>query len=629
MTEDLYYHKILAYLEPVYYRLLFLGMIASVTFFSYEYYIQRSFNDLSYIYIILAIGLFLSFYLRKKVPIKANIIYTLIFLITCSTLAIYLKGLNNLSISIFVVSTLMGTLFLENKNSRLLIFYTIILIFVSGYFKYQGVHSENTQIMATSSFYWLRYGVGYVFLALSIILSVNGIKSYLIKLIESLNRKVSLLNQTKLELQIQNEEIKENNKIIFDLAYKDQVTRISNKNALSFIINKKISSKTPKGAFYLINIGDLKTINSILGEEAGDSFLKSIADGLVKYFKPYSIIGRSGAKEFVVFTEILDKEYFNDNIKKLKNHLLENNPYIETEYSMQTYLSSSLYPNDGESFDQLYRKALIAMEYGRKNLIDTLVSYENVFLEDLSEKENIKKEIEIGIVEEEFIVYYQEKINIKTGKVCGLEALARWDSKKLGMIGPNVFIPIIENSKLTIPFSEMIVKRVLQDFKRIKIKYGGDITVSINISPVHIIYKDFKNFLMDQCKLNNVENDKIELEITENVMIQGFEQIEKIVNDLRQQGFKVSLDDFGTGYSSLSYISKIPIDILKIDKSFIDNITGNKRAKVMIESIINIARAYSMSVVAEGVETKEQVEMLTSLGCDIVQGYYYSRPNPL
>ena len=134
---------------------------------------------------------------------------------------------------------------------------------------------------------------------------------------------------------------------------------------------------------------------------------------------------------------------------------------------------------------------------------------------------------------------------------------------------------------------------------------------------------------MDQCKLNNVENDKIELEITENVMIQGFEQIEKIVNDLRQQGFKVSLDDFGTGYSSLSYISKIPIDILKIDKSFIDNITGNKSAKVMIESIINIARAYSMSVVAEGVETKEQVEMLTSLGCDIVQGYYYSRPNPL
>lgn len=232
-------------------------------------------------------------------------------------------------------------------------------------------------------------------------------------------------------------------------------------------------------------------------------------------------------------------------------------------------------------------------------------------------EKQIEKDMKKALKDNEFVVYYQPKVYAKTGKIYGAEALARW-KKNDKMIMPSVFIPIFERNKFILKLDLYIFERVCKDMKEWKENYGVDIPISINVSRKHLVEKDFIN---DYAKIANkygISTEKLDLEITESATIDSKIDMIKIMKEIKKAGFLISIDDFGTGYSSLNILHDMPIDILKIDKSFVD--------QNIVEDILNIAKKFKLKTIAEGVETKTQKEYLTEKGCDILQGYYYSKP---
>lgn len=260
-------------------------------------------------------------------------------------------------------------------------------------------------------------------------------------------------------------------------------------------------------------------------------------------------------------------------------------------------------------------------------VILTLFSY--IVIINLKRRKNysqlekqIEKDMKKALKNNEFIVYYQPKVHAETEKICGAEALVRW-KRNDKIIMPNVFIPIFERNKFILKLDLYIFERVCKDMKEWKEKYGIDIAVSINVSRKHFVEKHFINSYVKIAAEYGIDTQKLDLEITESATIDSKIHIVEIMEEIKKARFLISIDDFGTGYSSLNILHDMPIDMLKIDKSFVNKI-GIKDN--IIEDILNIAKKFNLKTIAEGVETKEQKEYLTKKGCDILQGYYYFKP---
>ena len=239
-----------------------------------------------------------------------------------------------------------------------------------------------------------------------------------------------------------------------------------------------------------------------------------------------------------------------------------------------------------------------------------------------SAEKEIEKNMKKGLKNNEFVVYYQPKVYGKTERIYGAEALVRW-KKDDKIIMPNIFIPIFEKNKFILKLDLYIFEKVCKDMKEWKEKYGIDIIVSVNVSREHFTEKNFINKYVQIALKYGIDTSKIDLEITESATIDSKIDVTKIMGEIKKHGFLISIDDFGTGYSSLSILHDMPIDILKIDKSFVDKIG---REDSIIENILSIAKKFKLKTIAEGVETKKQKDYLTEEGCDILQGYYYSKP---
>jgi EAL domain-containing protein (putative c-di-GMP-specific phosphodiesterase class I) len=284
---------------------------------------------------------------------------------------------------------------------------------------------------------------------------------------------------------------------------------------------------------------------------------------------------------------------------------------------------------DGRAFDELFHKANMCLRYAKETQkFNEIIFFSNDIQFDFEKSDVLLKEIELAINKNEFELFVQEKTDTTHNQVVGLEALARWESSLLGPISPGVFIPIIEDNDKSIQFGEMVIRKGLSLIPLIDDKYG-EIPLSINISPSHLKSLNFLNYLLEQIEETKVDPKRIEIEITENVLLDDFEYTYDLIKSIQSHGFKVSLDDFGTGFSSLQYLIDLPVNTIKIDRAFIRNIHTDKKQKILVESILRISEANGYSVVAEGVEEKEQVDILNELGCNIVQGYYYSKPEQL
>ncbi|HWL12077.1 MAG TPA: GGDEF domain-containing phosphodiesterase, partial [Ureibacillus sp.] len=299
------------------------------------------------------------------------------------------------------------------------------------------------------------------------------------------------------------------------------------------------------------------------------------------------------------------------------------------EIFVSTSIGISIYPHDGDTAEELVNRADKAMYYAKQSGRNRFSFYFDELNTDANRLILLDSEIRKAIENRNFTLYFQPKVDVKYNKIIGFEALVRWNSEKLGYVSPAEFIPYAEETGLIIPISEIIIEKACEELGNLRDAGYSKLPISINISSIHFQQADFLDSIQKILVRNNTSAHNFEIEVTERtVMNNDVDTISKLVR-LKQLGFKISIDDFGTGYSSLSYLVRFPVDYLKIDKSFIQHIVNLADKQAIVDAIIQMAHRLNMQVIAEGVESSQQLNQLATMGCDFIQGYYYSKPVPL
>jgi len=414
------------------------------------------------------------------------------------------------------------------------------------------------------------------------------------------------------------------------LAYHDTLSNLPNRNKFENYVLERIDLKPEKAYLIQIDIRDFKLINSIQGNLYGDKLISLMGVVFSEINSPNQMLARTSSNEFSAWVENWDEGQLVKNIEDFKMRINDHLKEMEVYENIEFHVSIASFPNDGDTYEIIYKKASIAMKFAKEERRIKLYFFQNEMEEIIENERHIKDELKDAILNKEFFAVYQAKVNIfKDNCIVGVEGLARWQKASGEIIGPNFFIPAITNSNLTIEFGIYMLNLILNDYGKIVEKYGSQTVVSINISPLFFIDKGFCARTIDAINKYNVPPEKVILEITEDVLITDFDYIQNVISELKRFGIRIALDDFGTGYSSLNYLQNIDIDELKIDKSFIEEILYSEKALIRFESIVRIAKAYDYDIVAEGIETFEQLEQVKKANLDFVQGYYFSKPEKL
>ncbi|KXZ40465.1 PAS domain S-box-containing protein/diguanylate cyclase (GGDEF) domain-containing protein [Alkalithermobacter thermoalcaliphilus JW-YL-7 = DSM 7308] len=415
-------------------------------------------------------------------------------------------------------------------------------------------------------------------------------------------------------------ERKECEKKIEKLAYTDSLTGLYNRAYFIEKLNSEIrETENKKIMIMFIDIDGFKKINDTLGHIVGDEILRYCANIIKKVINIKGIVARIGGDEFVVLLknitqkELVDISY--EITEKLKDVVIMNYQHIHLSAS----IGASIYPDDGIDAHTLIKNADIAMYEAKKNNEGKVHIYSSQDLNKIKKEFILCNDIRYALDKGEIQIHFQPIVDISNSQVVGAEALARWYHKELGYIPPSEFIPIAEKNKSIIDIGNYIIKTVCKQNKIWQDMGYKKIFISINISAVQLQEDNFVDNLYKIIKDTGIDPRYIELEITERVYIEDIDNIIQKIKDLRDMGIKISIDDFGTGYSSLSQLSKLDVNKLKIDKSFIDNIK-------MIDAIMSVATILNLDVIAEGVENEVQLTFLKSKKCKIVQGYIYGKP---
>ena len=299
-----------------------------------------------------------------------------------------------------------------------------------------------------------------------------------------------------------------------------------------------------------------------------------------------------------------------------------------SEIYITSSIGISIYPQDGLDTENLIHKADKAMYFAKQNGRNNYAFYFDDLKKDSARLLLLESELRKALQNKDFTMHYQPKVSIHTEQIIGVEALVRWTSDKLGIVSPGEFIPVAEDSGLIIPLSEIIIEKVCLDINSWRNKGIDQLLVSVNIAGLHFQQEDFIERISNILKKYNCSPQMFEMELTERTLMKDSSEIVNKLVRLKNMGFKISIDDFGTGYSSLSYLNRFPLDYLKIDSSFIQQMTSLQEKQAVVDCIIMMAHRLHIKVVAEGVESKEQVELLKRMDCDFIQGYYFSKPLP-
>lgn len=418
-------------------------------------------------------------------------------------------------------------------------------------------------------------------------------------------------------------------KKMFNLAYYDQITSLPNRSylfeSLSQMLKKQIAEDN-NFVIIFIDLDDLKGINDTLGHDFGDLLLKEFSIHLSKYFAD-SMCFRFSGDEFIVIKSI---DSCKDNISKLCNEAVNalgkfwsiNNH----EFFLSVSIGVSIFPIHGISPQELIRNADLAMRSSKNKGKNSYCIYNPSMSSRLFLRMQVEKELMEAIKEDELIIFYQPLINGVTEKIVSAEALVRWNHPKKGIISPAEFIPIAEESGLIIKLGEMIIEKSIKQLHYWKSKGLKVIPISINLSPMQFQQANLIQFIDTTLKVHNVEPSLIKFEITESTALKDITQTIKTINIFKSMNIEVALDDFGTGYSSLTYLKQLPINYLKMDKAFIQDIDNDIQEASIVLNIITLAHDLSLKVVAEGVENQRQATILKDYGCDELQGYHYGKP---
>lgn len=413
------------------------------------------------------------------------------------------------------------------------------------------------------------------------------------------------------------------------LSYTDLLTKLPNRTLfdieLDGFVKRGIKDKM-SFALLALDIDNFKYINDSFGHSIGDNLLKEITEKLKTVVRDADFIARVGGDEFVI---IVDNVEFDEEIGLLCKDILSlfDEPFKIgiNKINLGTSIGISVFPNDGDNKEQLLRSADTALYKAKEIGKNRFLFHTPQMNKDVSKKLELDEFLRETITNEGFDVFYQPKSCFQQGKFVGAEALIRWNHPKLGFVSPLDFIPYAEESGLIIPIGNLVLKRVCEKISFLE-KQGICVRIAVNISSVQLDEDDFVENVQAILREKECNTKYLEFEVTESKIMNNVEVNIKKLTEIKKLGIKISIDDFGTGYSSMSYLQKLPVDTIKIDKSFIDNVPNSEDGNLIVKGILALTKGLSLETVAEGVETQEQKDFLKENGCDILQGYLYSKP---
>jgi len=410
----------------------------------------------------------------------------------------------------------------------------------------------------------------------------------------------------------------------------DFLTQLPNRflslDRLSMSIEHAKRNKKQLAVMY-IDLDDFKKANDVFGHQMGDRILVSTAAKLKNVMRSEDTVGRLGGDEFFV---LIDNFSSKQGLSKVANNILEifKKPFTMGKQSilLSASIGISVYPDDGDTVEELLVNADLSM-YKSKNLgKNAFTFFEHSMKDMLNRQSSMEEALKDSLERGEFYIVYQPKYEISSNMIIGFEALLRWDNPEFKGISPEEFIPILEQMGLINEVGMFVLDNALKAIKQWQSISQQPLQMAVNISPIQ--FNDPMLFQLIQQTLTkyDLSGHALEIEITEGILLEGTEALKKTLNEIRKADIGIALDDFGTGYSSLSYIKDYPINSIKIDRSFVDEINKNKTHAILVEAMISLAHSLDFHVTAEGIENTIQLEFLKNIHCDIAQGYYFSRP---
>ena len=378
-----------------------------------------------------------------------------------------------------------------------------------------------------------------------------------------------------------------------------------------------------------LDLDGFKHINDSLGHPIGDKLLQSIAKRLVDCVRGSDTVSRQGGDEFVVLlSEVEQSEDAAITARRMLQAVAEPHSIDQHDLHVTTSIGVSVYPDDGLDAETLIKNADTAMYQAKENGRQSYQFFKPAMNVRAVERQSIEEGLRRALERQEFALHYQPKINLKTGEITGAEALLRWTHPTRGSVPPAQFIPVAEDCGLILPIGNWVLREACKQARAWVDAGLPAMTMAVNISAMEFRDENFLEGVFAILSETGLDPRSLELELTESVLMKHAESTASILKTLRARGVQVAVDDFGTGYSSLSYLRKFPIDALKIDQSFVRQITTAPDETTIVTAVISMGRSLKLRVVAEGVETPEELAFLQAHQCDEAQGYYFSRPVP-
>jgi diguanylate cyclase (GGDEF)-like protein len=415
------------------------------------------------------------------------------------------------------------------------------------------------------------------------------------------------------------------------LAYYDALTGLPNRALLYDRLGQAIAAAhrdNDQLALMFLDLDRFKYINDTLGHHAGDGMLKVIAQRLLATVREGDTVSRLGGDEFVILLRESGAEGALFVAEKLLISVAQSFEVAGTMVSTEASIGISLYPYDGLDVETLIKHADAAMYHAKANGRNNFQFYTEQINERAMSHFNIERDLRIALEQQQLMMYYQPQIRMSDRKLIGFEALLRWQHPENGLVPPNSFIPIAEESGLIVPIGEWVLSEVSRQARAWREQGYPPVRIAANLSARQIKDGRLAQFIRGLLDENNLSDWTLELELTESMMLDNEKAAMQFIGEMRALGVALSIDDFGTGYSSLGHLKKLPLDKLKIDRSFVRDIAVDEDDAAIVRAIISMAHGLGLTVIAEGVETEEQMVFLSRLGCDEVQGFFFAKPMP-
>lgn len=540
---------------------------------------------------------------RREIPFKVKL-YSVLAMPGVLGVMSFLDGAFESAGNILLLFTnVIAALFMERKQSIRVAILTTVTFFSLW------IITENewfgTYSSATHTEWVIQLAVFLLFVIFTHIV-LYSIREHLVDNIIELESTVTQVNQ---------------------LAYFDMLTMLWNKNNMLKHLTERMHDGVKSGTLVIVSITNLNVINAVHSMKTGDLVLIEVSR-ILQYQNNRNKVARVSGNEFAIWIEGLSDEVLEYELNRIQERIKSEVRVQQMQISVECRMTYAKYKTGMDILD-CYQKANVVMTYAKHDNNVGIVAYDEEIKSSIRYREKLKELIIDAVENKSFQVFYQNQVQATSEKIIGVEALARWKHPMFGWIAPTEFIPVVDSIGLAVDFGEMMIDKVFQDMELLNRQNKEPVKVSINLSPNHLSSERLLPYLEKMIQKYQIDTHRITFEITEDVFIEEGEQVNEILQELRKLGFKIALDDFGTGYSSFYYLTVMELDELKIDKSIVDQIESNHKAKFLLKSILNVADGLLLEVVAEGVESEEQCKTIVEMGCDIIQGFYYSKPIPL